>query len=130
MLSPRYVTHHTLQLGFKRRGNADVTKRLQAVSRNAGAGSLPQNVNATNSTRAQLICEDICALCGLCAKSPCSGISLCNLCGPLCLCGVVLLGIHHPQRHRGHRGCTEKSAIETFCAKPSLAAIDSVTESG
>ena len=38
---------------------------------------------------------------------------------PLCLCGVVLLGIHQPQRHRGHRGCTEKSAIETFCAKPS-----------
>src|SRR6185436_17231871 len=37
---------------------------------------------------------------------------------PLCLCGVVLLGIHQPQRHRGHRGCTEKSAIETFCAKP------------
>jgi len=36
-----------------------------------------------------------------------------------CLCGVVLLGIHQPQRHRGHRGCTEKSAIETFCAKPS-----------
>src|SRR6185503_3802450 len=31
---------------------------------------------------------------------------------PLCLCGVVLLGIHQPQRHRGHRGCTEKSAIE------------------
>jgi glycerol uptake facilitator-like aquaporin len=21
---------------------------------------------------------------------------------PLCLCGVVLLGIHQPQRHRGH----------------------------
>jgi len=37
---------------------------------------------------------------------------------PLCLCGVVLLGIHQPQRHRGHRGCTEKSGIETFCAKP------------
>jgi len=35
----------------------------------------------------------------------------------LCLCGVVLLGIHQPQRHREHRGCTEKSAIETFCAK-------------
>jgi hypothetical protein len=34
---------------------------------------------------------------------------------PLCLCGVALLGIHQPQRHRG---CTEKSAIETFCAKP------------
>jgi len=41
---------------------------------------------------------------------------------PLCLCGVVLLGIHQPQRHRGHRGCTEKSAIETFCAKPSACA--------
>jgi hypothetical protein len=30
MLSPRYVTHHTLQLRFKQRGNADVTKRLPA----------------------------------------------------------------------------------------------------
>ena|ERR1043165_8258452 len=27
----------------------------------------------------------------------------------LCLCGVFLLGIHQPQRHREHRGCTEKS---------------------
>ena len=36
----------------------------------------------------------------------------------LCLCGVALLGIHQPQRHKGHRDCTEKSAIETFCAKP------------
>ena len=25
----------------------------------------------------------------LCTNSTCSGISLCNLCGPLCLCGVV-----------------------------------------
>src|ERR1044072_426948 len=25
----------------------------------------------------------------------------------LCLCGVLLLGIHQPQRHREHRGCTE-----------------------
>ena len=27
----------------------------------------------------------------------------------VCLCGVLLLGIHQPQRHREHRGCTEKS---------------------
>src|SRR6185369_2680181 len=36
----------------------------------------------------------------------------------LCLCGVFLLGIHQPQRHREHRGCTEKRACMTFCAKP------------
>ena len=36
---------------------------------------------------------------------------------PLCLCGEFLLGIHQPQRHRGHRDCTEKSATETFSAK-------------
>ena len=35
---------------------------------------------------------------------------------PVCLCGVLLLGIHQPQRHRG---CTEKSGIATLCAKPS-----------
>jgi len=39
-----------------------MTKRLQAVSRNAAPDALPQNVNATNSTRA-LFCKDICALC-------------------------------------------------------------------
>src|ERR1044072_949833 len=36
----------------------------------------------------------------------------------LCLCGVFLLGIHQPQRHREHRGCTENGVILTFCAKP------------
>src|ERR1043165_5642714 len=35
----------------------------------------------------------------------------------LCLCGVFLLGIHQPQRHRVHRGRTEKSAVPTFRAK-------------
>jgi hypothetical protein len=40
-----------------------MTKRLQAVSRNAAPDALPQNVNATNSTRAQFFCEDISALC-------------------------------------------------------------------
>src|ERR1043165_2330953 len=35
----------------------------------------------------------------------------------LCLCGVFLLRIHQPQRHREHRGCTEKSAVRTFKAK-------------
>ena len=33
----------------------------------------------------------------------------------LCLSGVVLLGIHEPQRHRAHRGCTEKSQNKDFC---------------
>ena len=32
----------------------------------------------------------------------------------LCLCGVFLLGIHQPQRHREHRGCTEKRAFVTL----------------
>src|SRR6185295_8593618 len=36
---------------------------------------------------------------------------------PLCLCGVFLLGNHQPQRHREHKGCTEKSSTETFGAK-------------
>jgi hypothetical protein len=36
----------------------------------------------------------------------------------LCLGGVFLLGIRQPQRHREHRGCTEKRAFVTFCAKP------------
>jgi len=36
----------------------------------------------------------------------------------LCLGGVFLLGIHQPQRPREHRGCTEKRAFVTFCAKP------------
>src|SRR4029078_12303614 len=39
----------------------------------------------------------------------------------LCLCGVFWLGIHQPQRHREHRGCTEKRAFVTFCAKPDRA---------
>src|SRR6185369_6244167 len=38
----------------------------------------------------------------------------------LCLCGVFLLGIHQPPRHREHRGCTEKRAYMTFCAKPTF----------
>src|SRR6202008_3758333 len=54
----------------------------------------------------------------LCTKSPGAGISLCNLCvlcvSVVCFCSEF---INH-QRHRGHRGCTEKSAIETFSAKP------------
>ena len=29
-----------------------------------------------------------------------------------------MLGIGQPQRHREHRGCTEKRAFVTFCAKP------------
>src|ERR1043165_2335957 len=54
----------------------------------------------------------------LCTKSLSSGIpSVQPLCS-LCLCGVFLLGSHQPQRHREHKGCTEQSAIETFCAKP------------
>ena len=36
---------------------------------------------------------------------------------PLCLGGVALLGIHQPQRHRGHRGCTEKSQKKNFLCK-------------
>ena len=36
----------------------------------------------------------------------------------LCLGGVFLLGIHQPQRPREHRGCTEKRAFVTLCAKP------------
>src|SRR6185369_5668345 len=36
----------------------------------------------------------------------------------LCLCGVFLLGIHQPPRHREHRDCTEKRAYVTFAAKP------------
>jgi hypothetical protein len=38
----------------------------------------------------------------------------------LCLCGVFLLGIYQPQRHREHGGCTEKSAVWTFRAKLTL----------
>ena len=36
---------------------------------------------------------------------------------PLCslgFCGVFLLGIHHQQRHREHRGCTENGDFLTF----------------
>jgi hypothetical protein len=40
----------------------------------------------------------------------------------------VLLGIHQPQRHREHRDCTEKSAIVTFCAKPSILQILSIVD--
>ena len=38
--------------------------------------------------------------------------------GFLCATSVSLwcgfIRNHQPQRHRGHRGCTEKSALETF----------------
>jgi len=34
--------------------NAEVTRRLQTVNRNAAPDTLPQNVKATNSTRAQI----------------------------------------------------------------------------
>ena|GEM_PF-5662894 len=44
--------------------------------------------------------------------------SLCDLC--VCLCGVLLLGIHQPQRHRGHRGCTEKSNRDFWAKSPQL----------
>src|SRR5262249_7992190 len=38
--------------------------------------------------------------------------SLCSL----CLCGVFVLEIHQPRRHREHRGCTEKSPnSHSFC---------------
>ena len=36
----------------------------------------------------------------------------------LCLCGCVFLSNNEPQRHRAHRGCTEKSVYAHFCAKP------------
>src|SRR6185436_3956143 len=45
-------------------------------------------------------------------QGTCSESSLCNLC---VLSVEFLLGIHQPQRHRGHRDCTEKSATETLC---------------
>src|SRR6266851_3384338 len=41
--------------------------------------------------------------------------SLCSL----CLCGYQILGKTSPQRHREHRGCTEKSAREYFSRKAS-----------
>ena len=40
----------------------------------------------------------------------------CSVSEKLCLKspGSELLGIHQPQRHREHRGCTEKSAVWTL----------------
>lgn len=42
-----------------------MTKRLQAVTGMSRPTDLSQNVNATKSTRARFILQDICALCGL-----------------------------------------------------------------
>src|SRR5215212_7846560 len=36
----------------------------------------------------------------------------------LCLCGSLLLRKKQPQRHRAHRGCTEKKPNRDFRAKP------------
>jgi hypothetical protein len=51
---------------------------------------------------------DLCVLCacGLIVLQISS--FLCATSVSPCLGGVVLLGIHQPPRHRGHRGCTEK----------------------
>jgi hypothetical protein len=54
---------------------------------------------------------------GFAAKVTMALFSVQPLCS-LCLCGVFLLGIHLPQRHREHRGCTEKSQHQDFEAKP------------
>src|ERR1043165_8443942 len=53
----------------------------------------------------------------LCPKVRTALFSVQPLCS-LCLCGVFWLGIHQPQRHREHRGCTEKSKNQEFEAKP------------
>jgi hypothetical protein len=44
----------------------------------------------------------------LCTKVTGFLFSVRPLC-PLCLCGELLAANQLPQRHRGHRGCTEKS---------------------
>ena len=41
-------------------------------------------------------------------KVPVLDFSVQPLCS-LCLCGVFLLGIHQPQRHREHGGCTKQT---------------------
>jgi hypothetical protein len=38
-----------------------------------------------------------------------NSISLCDLCA-LCVCGELLSGVCSPQRHREHKGCTEKTS--------------------
>src|SRR5215204_3728201 len=38
----------------------------------------------------------------------------------LCLCGCFFLSKNEPQRHRAHRGCTEKSVYAHFSGKASL----------
>src|ERR1044071_2342595 len=49
--------------------NAEVTRRLQTVNRNAAPNTLPQNVKATNSTRAQLhLRRHLCPLCSFVAR--------------------------------------------------------------
>src|SRR6185437_11573044 len=46
--------------------------------------------------------------------------SLCNLC-VLCVSVVkVFIGKHSPQRHRGYRGCTEKSKLRHRLLRSSL----------
>jgi hypothetical protein len=42
--------------------------------------------------------------------------SLCNLC-VLCVSVVVFLNNNEPQRHRAHRGCTEKNSNGDFSCK-------------
>src|SRR5215212_1361531 len=51
----------------------------------------------------------------LCTKGLYSASSLCNLC-VLCVSVVVFLTNNEPQRHRAHRGCTEKSVYAYLTA--------------
>src|SRR5690349_12805174 len=67
MLPPPYVYASHITTSCQNPGfNAEVTRRLQTVNRNAAPDTLPQDVNATNSTRAQIhLRRHLC----LCARS-------------------------------------------------------------
>jgi len=47
----------------------------------------------------------------------------------LCLGGVFLLGIRQPQRHREHRGCTEKSICSDFLCKAAMSQLSQFYDS-
>src|SRR6185503_4220719 len=63
----------------------------------------------------------------LCTKSPLHRDFSVQPLRPLCLCREFWLQISQPQRHRGRRGCTEKSDLLTFRAKPADAVMRAVS---